>query len=40
MPGTSTWLALVKKTHSELKKKNPKATLADAMKAAKSKYKK
>ena len=40
MPGTSTWMALVKKTHAELKKKNPKATLTEAMKVAKTKYKK
>lgn len=36
----NSWMTLVKKTHAELKKKNPKATLSDAMKAAKAKYKK
>lgn len=39
MPPTA-WLSHVKKTHDELKKKNPKATLKDAMKAAKATYKK
>lgn len=39
MPPTK-WLTHVKKTYAELKKKNPKATLAQAMKAAKMTYKK
>jgi hypothetical protein len=39
MPPTA-WLAHVKKTYAELKKKNPKATLSQAMKAAKATYKK
>ena len=39
MPPTK-WLAHVKKTYAELKKKNPKATLSDAMKEAKKTYKK
>jgi len=33
------WMKLVKETHAMLKKKNPKATLTDAMKEAKKKYK-
>jgi hypothetical protein len=40
MPGAMTWMALVKKTYAEMKKKNPKASYSDAMKAAKAKYKK
>ena len=39
MPMTN-WLSHVKKTYAEMKKKNPKATLSDAMKAAKMTYKK
>ena len=39
MPPTK-WLTHVKKTYAEMKKKNPKATLMDAMKAAKMTYKK
>jgi hypothetical protein len=34
------WINLVKSTYAEMKKKNPKATYTDAMKAAKAKYKK
>jgi len=34
------WMELVKKTYAEMKKKNPKASYTDAMKAAKAKYKK
>jgi hypothetical protein len=36
----SAWLAHVKKVHTEMKKKNSKATLGDAMKEAKKTYKK
>jgi hypothetical protein len=39
MPVTS-WMMAVKEAHSKLKKKNPKATLGDAMKEAKKTYKK
>jgi len=39
MPMTA-WMTAVKEAHSKLKKKNPKATLADAMKEAKKTYKK
>jgi hypothetical protein len=35
----SAWLDAVKEAHSKLKKTNPKATLADAMKEAKKSYK-
>jgi len=37
---TTAWMMAVKKAHAELKKKNPKATLSDAMKEAKKTYKK
>ena len=40
MPGTTSWITHVKKVHAELKKKNPKATLKEAMVAAKKTYKK
>ena len=33
------WMMAVKEAHSKLKKKNPKATLSDAMKEAKKTYK-
>lgn len=36
----SAWLTAVKEAHAKLKKKNPKATLSDAMKEAKKTYKK
>jgi hypothetical protein len=36
----STWMTAVKEAHAKLKKKNPKATLSDAMKEAKKTYKK
>lgn len=39
MPATA-WLMAVKEAHAKLKKKNPKATLGDAMKEAKKTYKK
>lgn len=39
MPATA-WMTAVKEAHSKLKKKNPKATLSDAMKEAKKTYKK
>jgi hypothetical protein len=39
MPATA-WMTAVKKAHADLKKKNPKATLSDAMKEAKKTYKK
>jgi len=35
----SAWLDAVKEAHSKLKKTNPKATLAEAMKEAKKTYK-
>jgi hypothetical protein len=38
--GAKKWLAHVKSTYAALKKKNPKASLGDAMKAAKKTYKK
>ena len=38
--GAKKWLAHVKSTYAMLKKKNPKASLGDAMKAAKKTYKK
>jgi hypothetical protein len=37
MPGTA-WTRHVKATYDAMKKKNPKATLGDAMKAAKKTY--
>jgi hypothetical protein len=40
MPGLSEWMKLVKKTHAELKKKNGKASLKEAMVEAKKVYKK
>jgi hypothetical protein len=39
MPETM-WMKAVKEAHAKLKKKNPKATLSDAMKEAKKTYKK
>ena len=39
MPGSS-WLTHVKKVYADMKKKNPKATLTQAMKEAKKTYKK
>ena len=39
MPATA-WMMAVKEAHAKLKKKNPKATLSDAMKEAKKTYKK
>jgi hypothetical protein len=36
----STWMTHVKKVHADLKKKNPKASLKEAMVAAKKTYKK
>ncbi len=35
----SAWMTAVKEAHAMLKKKNPKATLGDAMKEAKKTYK-
>jgi hypothetical protein len=40
MPGTTAWMTHVKKVHADLKKKNPKASLKDAMMEAKKTYKK
>ena len=40
MAPPSAWLMAVKEAHAKLKKKNPKATLGDAMKEAKKTYKK
>ena len=39
MPATA-WTKHVKETYDKMKKKNPKATLGDAMKEAKKTYKK
>ncbi len=39
MPMTA-WMMAVKEAHTMLKKKNPKATLGEAMKEAKKTYKK
>jgi hypothetical protein len=38
MPATA-WMMAVKEAHAKLKKKNPKASLGDAMKEAKKTYK-
>lgn len=39
MPGASAWIDHAKKTFAEMKKKNPKATYSEALKAAAKTFK-
>ena len=39
MPGAMSWIEHAKKTYADMKKKNPKATYSDALKAASKTFK-